>query len=487
MTEAFKDRKFKYSGTATLLVISVVVVTLIINLLCGLVPLKLDITANRLYSISNKTVSILNRLEEDINIYFIYQIGAEDSYVMELADRYVAASDKIHTELVDPISNPGFVNDFALDDNKSSTIPTIGSVVVECESTGAFVTLTSADFYVQRTDDDGTTTQLYYEGEEALTNAISAVTSELVYEIAVLTGHNESTLPENVQKMLSKRFMKVTEVNLQEEKKLPDGTSVLVVYAPEYDITEMEKDIILDFLDPKDSAGSLIYIAGKASGETPYLDEVMAYYSVTLSDKVIYEEETKNYAAGIKYNLMLDYTLNSTTSVISTDQKVLLGNAKPIFTNPDLSRQSVIYSDIAFTSKKAWASDKPKTGTLEYNAADGDIMSTEGFVPILAIEEWSDSLGTKKSKVLIVNCENFLGLDEAAFTGYANDEIFYSSLFWAIGDDATQITLSPKYYLMATHSLSTHQIYVYGIVLGVIIPLAILGSGLAVYLKRRHL
>lgn len=488
IANAFRDRKFKYSGTATLLVISVVLVTLVINVLCSLVPWKIDTTANLLYSISNKTLSVLNRLEDDINIYFIYQAGGEDDYVMELADRYALASEKIHTETIDPVSNPGFAEQFATDKNKSSTIPSSGSVVVENSATGTFVTLTSSSFYRYSYDDDGTLQQTYYEGETAFTSAIAAVISEMKYNIAVLTGHNESSIPSEMKDLLDRMFFEINEVNLKEEKQIPGGTDVLLILSPEWDVDEFEKDIILDYLDAKDTAGSLIYVTGKSGAQTPNFDAIMDHYCVVLSDKIIYEEDSKNYAAGVKYNLMLDYDKNTpATSNVSVEQKLLLGNAKPIYTTPELSRSTTYYYDVTFTSKDAWASDQIKTGTLEYDESAGDEKSKDGFVPILAIEEYSDSVGTNISRVLIINCENFMLANQASLNSYSNDEVFYSALYWCVGDSNAKIELPSKYYITATHSLSTFGVYTYGIILGAVIPLAILGCGLAVYLRRRHL
>ena len=49
------------------------------------------------------------------------------------------------------------------------------------------------------------------------------------------------------------------------------------------------------------------------------------------------------------------------------------------------------------------------------------------------------------------------------------------------------ITITPKYYVTATHTLSSGGVYAYAIVLGIVVPILILGGGLVVYLKRRHL
>ncbi len=482
IANAFRDRKFKYSGTATLLVISVVAVTLIINVLCSLMPWKYDFTANQIYSITDKTKSVLNRLEDEINIYFIYQAGYEKgNYPYELSADYVKNSDKIHTEIIDPISNPGFSDQFATDKNKSSTIPAVGSVVVENASTGVFVALDSASFY----STSGNNT--YYDGEETFTSAIAAVTSEMKYSIAVLTGHNETEIPAATKTLLDRMFFEVTEVNLKEEKEIPGGTDVLLILSPEWDIDEFEKEIVLSYLDYKDTAGSLIFVSGKSTADTPNLDAVMAHYNIELSNKIIYEEESKNYAAGIKYNLMLEYAKDTpATSLATVSQKLYLNNAKPIYTDANLKRKTVTYYDVALTSTKAWASDQVKTGTIEFDEMAGDEKTSVGFVPILAVEE-TDLAQTRTTRLLVINCENFMLSSEASLNTYANDEVFLSALYWGIGDSKAKVEIPSKYYIDSTSELSTKGLIAYGAVLGVVIPVIILGCGLAVYLRRRHL
>ena len=488
IANAFKDRKFKYSGTATLLVICVVIATLLVNLLFSIVPLKVDITANKIFSISDKTLSVLNRLEDNIKFNFIYQVGLEDTYVMELADRYDAASDKIETQIIDPVVNPGFKDMFAVDDNKSSTEPQTGSVVIENTTTGMFVTLTTDDFYSYSYDEEGNATQKYYDGEEAFTSAIAAVTTEMTYNVGVLTGHNENSVPEAMKTVMDRMFFNVYDVDLMTDKEIPAGTDVLLILAPEWDITAPEKDTILEYLDPKDTAGSVIFVAGKAKGDTPNLDELLEHYCVSLEDKIIYEENTKNTTADVKYSLMLPYERNDITGSTTVSQKLLFNEAKPIFTYPELSRVSTLYFDLALTSDQAWASDNPKSGTLEFDPdTDLKLDKNAAFVPALGVMELSDSVGTKVSNLIIFNCEYFLLEDQGSLNAYANDEVFYSALYWCIGDSNAKVNLTSKYFITATHELSTFGIYVYGVIFGIVIPVAILGCGLVVYLKRRHL
>ena len=68
-----------YSMAVTAIVIAVLVV---VNLIVGQIPEKytqVDVSTQKLYTISDETVSYLKNLDTDITIYHIVQSGNEDS------------------------------------------------------------------------------------------------------------------------------------------------------------------------------------------------------------------------------------------------------------------------------------------------------------------------------------------------------------------------------------------------------------------------
>ncbi len=485
ISQAFRDRKFKYGGTATILVICVVIATLIVNLLCGLIPYKLDATATKFYSISGKTLNVLSRVDKDINIYFLYQAGTEDDNTIELAERYAMASKHITTQTVDPIANPGFADQFKADDDKATSAPAAGSVIVECKETDRFAVLTSSDLYTYSYDDEGNLTSAQFEAEQAFTSAIVAVTNERTYNIALLKGHNEDSIPDTMMEVLDGMFFNVFDLDLQTEKKIPAETDVIVVLAPEFDLMEDEKNIIKEYLDVTDTAGNMIFVMGKASTPTPNFDEIFKYYSISLNNEVIYEEDESKFAGGLKYALMLPYKSTGATEFINVTQKLYMVNAKPIFSS-ELKKNEIEIKDVAVTSETAWASSENKTGTWEFDK-ETDTSTTVGFTPAVAVTEYGNNEHTVYSRLFIVNCQNFMLSEQLQLNNYANDEVFYSALAWCIDSESAMVTITPKYYTTSTHTMASGGVYAYAIILGVLLPGSVLAMGLVTYLKRRHL
>ena len=74
-----------YSMTYTLILITVIVV---INLITAEIPEKytqIDVSSQKLYTISDDTVEFLNELDQDVVIYLVVQSGNEDDILKSLS------------------------------------------------------------------------------------------------------------------------------------------------------------------------------------------------------------------------------------------------------------------------------------------------------------------------------------------------------------------------------------------------------------------
>ena len=119
----FSKQKTKY-GTYTVVLIALVLVgAVVINILASVLTQKLglraDITDNRLYTISDSTVELLENLEEDIEVTVLtteYNYQNTSSYrpIREVLMRYEQLSGgKLHVRYVDPYANPDIVEQYS--------------------------------------------------------------------------------------------------------------------------------------------------------------------------------------------------------------------------------------------------------------------------------------------------------------------------------------------------------------------------------------
>ena len=105
-----------YSMGITAIVIAVLVV---INLIVGQIPEKytqVDVSTQKLYTISDTTVKYLKDMNTDVTIYHIVQSGKEDSVLEKMLIRYEEESKHIKVEKKDPVLYPNFTSQYTSDD-----------------------------------------------------------------------------------------------------------------------------------------------------------------------------------------------------------------------------------------------------------------------------------------------------------------------------------------------------------------------------------
>ena len=74
--DSLKSRKFRFGGYATLLVVAALAIVVGVNLVVDQIPAKLDMTQERLYSLSDQTKKLLDGLDVDVTITTLGRVGS---------------------------------------------------------------------------------------------------------------------------------------------------------------------------------------------------------------------------------------------------------------------------------------------------------------------------------------------------------------------------------------------------------------------------
>ena len=103
-------RRGSYSLVVTAIMAAIVIA---VNLVAGEIPsqyTEIDMSAQKLYTISEDTKELLGNLDEDVYLYFIAQEEQTDGTVEKLLERYEDASKHIKVENIDPVLLPNFTS-----------------------------------------------------------------------------------------------------------------------------------------------------------------------------------------------------------------------------------------------------------------------------------------------------------------------------------------------------------------------------------------
>jgi hypothetical protein len=206
--QSFNNKNFKYGGYATLLTIIAVGMLVVLNLLAEQIPLKLDLSKNKIFSLSKQTYEIISDLDQDITIYALYESGKENTDITEILKKYTDHSKKVNLKFIDPNKNPGFVKKYSPDGENLS----LGSLIVESGKKVKAIPASDLFNFDYSNPYQPSVTSLAVE--QRVTGAIMFVKSGKIPVIYALEGHGEQSLPLEISKQLEAENYELKSVNL---------------------------------------------------------------------------------------------------------------------------------------------------------------------------------------------------------------------------------------------------------------------------------
>ena len=365
--EQFGTRSSKMGSYSFFLTVVVLAILVTVNIALSFLPdsyVQEDLTANQLYSISSQSKVMLSSLEEDITIYWVVASGEEDEYVKKLLHNYEDYSSRVTVEKKDPDLNPDFTNNYT-----DETIYN-NSVIVECGDKYRYISYqdmyetSSMSYYSMYSSADE------FAGESLITSAISYCTTEELPVIHILEGHGEAELTESFQEALERDNLETETLSLLNSETVPEEVSCILVNSPSTDISETERDMLLDFME---RGGRVLIISGTAEEEQlPNLKSVMENYGISVLEGVVVEENTDNYVYGNPVLLMPEMNSSDITDPLMEDNYQVV---VPVSKALDVSEASedVTVTSLLESSEESFLKDEGYD-IETYEQEEGDIQ-----------------------------------------------------------------------------------------------------------------
>lgn len=472
------SRNLKYGSNSVILVLAVVVIAVLVNLLVGMADLKLDLTPNKLFSLSDVTKKQLKDLKQEVQIIGLFddgKIGASDDYkeVTDLLGLYEKNSN-IKVKYVDPDRNPGILNELDPDDTMD-----LGSASFVVKSTvNGKEKKKKLDYYDLFTTDYTESYEQYKTGstaEQGFTGAIKYVTSEVTPVVYFTEGHNEIDVDseyENLKYFLDKNNYLVKKLNLLTTDKIPEDAELVIVASPKNDITIGERDVLETYLK---SGGKAVFMFDYLENDPSYdqLNNLLGTYNVAVNYDKVKETNSNNHLPNDEYTIVLDVPSNS---IIPQAFNTLINNSRSI---------SILKNTKDYIKTTSLMSTSDGAVGEMVNKSRGEDLKGPLDIAV-AVENQG---GTKTSKILVMGNASFISNSAAdAYGQYYNNSItfFLQAMSWMI-DKTDELIVPAKQNVDNTIQITQLQSSMMGGVLIIIFPLLILGSGLMVYLRRRHL
>jgi ABC-type uncharacterized transport system involved in gliding motility auxiliary subunit len=361
MKKMFHDRKFRYGGYSTLITAVVLAILLVVNLVAGKLNVNVDLTKNKLYSLSDQSYKVLEGLKQNVTIYGFYQSGTEDPIVKEILSKYQKGSDKINIVYKDPIKYPQFAAQFDTDGVQVGE----GSIVVQSGKKTKVISYTDLmDQSYDQTTGQPTSSSLLVE--QKVTGAIMNVTSENNPVVYVLQGHDEAALAPQVSQKLTDSNYTVKDLNLlNEASKLEDGSTLLVV-SPQIDLSKDETATLKDFLA---KGGKAVFLMDVTREDLPNFNSLLNSYGMSIKRTVAVEGDSNYYYQQPIY-LVPNIESQDITLPLITKKLVVVTPVSQAIDILEAKKASLTVEPLLTTSDNSWGKKNLESAVADKEPGD---------------------------------------------------------------------------------------------------------------------
>lgn len=464
-------KTLQFGAYSTGMIAMVLVIAVFVNMAAAALPDRyttLDVTSEKLYSLTDTTKNLLRNLSEDVTIYVLDSENGQDETLGSTLESYRNMSDHIQVIYKDPVVTPDFYKSY------TDSI-TMNSLIVESEK--RFKTIDYSDIY--ETSFDYNTYQSSvtgYDAEGLLTSAIAYVTSDSAPKIYTLGGHNEITLSDTFENGLKKENADLADLTLLTEDAVPADADGVIILAPENDLGEDDADKLIAYLE---QGGSLLIetcYLDRFSEEMPNLSRVLSYFGLSVGDGLIVEQDNSMMYQSPVY-LLPEVSYDSLTSGIygSDYDYVMMPYAQQIVVEEN---EAVEVTTLLETSERSYT----KTGLndsddIEKNENDPEGPFAVGVKAVKAQENGDAQLILYTSQLLFTDVTN-------QYTMNNNLKLFTNAV-GAMTGEAESVSVPVKTFETFYLTIPAADAIRYGILFMGVLPVGLLVIGIVIWIRRR--
>lgn len=516
----FNAKKLKHGTMATVFTCVFVALLVLVNVVTTMIfdryPVTIDLTSNKIYSVSNDTEDYVKKVNVDVQVTVFADENTYTNYssynkqAVELLKNYSKLNHHITYRFVDIDSHPEIVKEYTdtisqFDIIFETKTKVDGKEISRTRKLGMLDLLTFTDEFEQKLSQSGysidTIAQqaggdlafLSYYGsyvessnaEQAFTSALMTVTDPNPVYVTILTGRSELTQLTYFQTLLTANGYNVNTVDITSED-IPSDTDVVVIPAPKTDYLEEDITKVSDFLNNDGKLGKqLLYIASYGQEDTPNLDEFLSEYGLAIGDGVICESDSGKYYNSPCVTVASDVSDNFTQDVSTENPAILSALCRPVKTLFD--EQDMVSTDAYLKS-----SDSAYTANVDISQTTGQVQigdalvkGQQNYMAVGSKAKFTDDNDTLYSNVIAVGSEGLLSDTYLQYSQYQNSEYFISVINGLTGKTAG-ITITPKTITGNVFDITQQQKTALKWTFCLGVPVVVLVVGIVIWVRRKN-
>lgn len=484
-------------GFSTIMVVLAIAIVVVLNVIASAVEtkagLKIDLTSNKIYSLSAQTESnirsIMNKKNENgeySNEFVIYSFAndyTQDNLIGKTLERYAALSNNITLSVLDPAKDSILRNKFTgVGDQVEDK-----TVVVFNSKKNSFRVIKYEDMYY--TDKENNVS--YWTLEQKLTSAFMFLDSGRAQtNVYFLTGHGEAVT--NVKFSERAKFLKD---RLEEENFKVDNIDlamndlhsgdILIVIGPSSDISEQDRDKVIKFLDAN---GKALFFLDPSSSRLKNFEAILDHYMIKFKNEIVCENDESRHAQNSLLDLVPEVLSNKeiTNGIINSKSSVYAGSCAYLEEyNPSSDLLTVL--PLLNTSDRSVCIPYEDyiTGAYE-NKMSEYTEEKRRYIGLALYQKDSSSMQIDEGTRICVFSSSELALGERSGSA-GNVSLIKNCVNWV--DNKTN-TISISGVQMNAYELSIADaatVKTLVTIVIIVIPVLILGGGVIIWLRRKNL
>ncbi len=473
------------------------------NILIGVVPAKyttLDITPNKLYTLSKQTESFLQQLDTDVTLYVLCN-DSDPSVILQPFLNQFTATPRISLKTVDPKRDPDFTKQYT--DTELSNF----SVIVESEyrnlaidyydflcykingheDLGELPYATYQEmvgnqnlliYYYQYYSINLLDATLYFCGDLVLSSAIEYVSIPELPHPLMLTEHGETPFSEELKGYLDRLGFSVTDCSLKgQSADVLSNCSVLIINDPKTDLDEDELSALQTFAA---NGGTFLLLTSPDSMDSlPRFSKLAAQFGLVAKSGLIHEgDEIYHTASSATEIFPIPQSGDSSSSPpytikylpASNSYMMCLPGAHAIESNPEQALAGTTVQIVSQTSPSARIQ------------IDADVVDEGGSYAVCM-----SSVNSQTGSLMVwYGCSDAFTDEGAVLSSFGNYVYLYTTLSFLRRTYTSSLdTLESISLHESTLDISSSNKTVWIVVSVILIPGAIIGVGTFMWIRRK--
>lgn len=470
------NTRWLQSGLTTIMLILIIfAIYLGVNILLDKVILPdIDLTENKIYSLSEETNTKLKNIDKEVKITLI-NYGDYESFI-KIVEKYTTVNKLITLERIDDLASRTDIM------QKYSLETTDKLILISSENKEK--TIAEYDLYTY----DYSTYEEIDLTEETITNAIIDITTDnkpIIYFMNNHTMYSEAYYA-TVLNALKNEANEVRTLDLLTQGEVPSDCDTLIITTLKEDITEGERDKIIEYIN---RGGDLLLLCGSnlLNVSLTNFDFVLSQYGMAMGSGVIFEGNSSNMLSGYPDFIVEEVQSNSITKGINMSINACFADAGPIIVYEEkLDELGVEYETLITTTNKAFIRTDLSQQSPVRTSQDSE--TEEQIVGVLATKKINDN---NSSKLVLYSNELFATSMSVQLMGYKyeivdlynNKDIVLNSIAY-LNEREDIITIRKNYDSVSYTVTELQNNVIMAIIF--ITPVIVLAIGIVVWQVRRR-